>query len=123
MLGDERVGGGATPETGGAVPIMVGASQGVLLPRSTMVGESEPCEPIFPGTSIKVGESEAETPGEELSPGLGVRTAPPPDSGVLLGGRPLESSSIRLPSARCRMEASQKISGYPGPTRVLVTRK
>src|SRR5215470_7887097 len=95
MLGDERV--GATPEVGGGVPIMVGASQGVLPPKSTMVGESELCEPTCRGTSINVGESEGEIPEEELSPGLGVRTPAPPGSGALSGDRPLESSSIRLP--------------------------
>lgn len=100
MLGDERI--GATPDVGGA-PIMVGASHGELPPRSTMVGESDPGGPRCAGISINVGESEAgEIPEEELSPGLGVRIPAPPGSGESSGGRPLESSSIRLPSARCR---------------------
>lgn len=122
MLGDERVGEGATPEVGGGVPIIVGASHGVLPPKSTNVGESEVCAGRR-GTSIKVGESEELIPEEELSPGLGVRIPAPPGSGDSSGGRPLESSSIRLPSALCRDGSFTKISGYTGPTRDMVTRE
>jgi len=62
-----------------------------------MVGESEESLGVWPGRSIKVGESEAgREPEEELSPFEGVRIAAPPSPGSegLPSGLPRENSSI-----------------------------
>src|SRR4029077_20119698 len=81
-------------------PTMVGESDGSLpkpLGMFTMVGESEESGRVWPGRSIRVGESEAgRAPEEELSPLEGVRIAAPPSPGSegLASGRPREKSSI-----------------------------
>ena len=65
-----------------------------------MVGESEESVLDRCEASMRVGESEGGVvPGEELSPGEGVRTPAPPFAGSpdLFGGRPRLDSSISYP--------------------------